>query len=83
MHHYTALIEAAMHGNLEAAEDALRGGADANATLESCSALFWAAQEGHTPIITESVGAVSIQTCASGGIRSTPDKGYETNHRSR
>lgn len=47
----TALIEAAMHGDHEAAQDALRRGADADATYDSRPALFWAAQEGHTSIV--------------------------------
>jgi ankyrin repeat protein len=40
-----------MHGDHEAAQDALRRGADADATYDSRPALFWAAQEGHTSIV--------------------------------
>jgi uncharacterized protein len=50
-HPNTALIEAAIHGDRDAAEVALRRGADANASYRDWAALFWAAQEGHTPIV--------------------------------
>ena len=46
-----ALFEAAKHGDREAAEDALRRGADTNAVIENWTPLFWAAQEGHTEIV--------------------------------
>jgi uncharacterized protein len=46
------LIEAAMHGDRDMAQDALRRGADANANYRGWPALFWAAQEGHTPIVS-------------------------------
>src|SRR3954469_18965541 len=50
MHPNLALIEAAKHGDCEAAEDALRRGADANAVTARWTPLFWAAQEGRTEI---------------------------------
>lgn len=51
MHPNIALIKAAKHGDQQAARDALRRGADANAVIDNWTPLFWAAQEGHTEVV--------------------------------
>lgn len=64
-----ALVEAAMHGDIEAAREALRRGADPNATLKGSSALFWAAQEGHTPIVALLLDSgANVNLADSGGF---------------